>query len=454
MNIKLLKHTHGFSLIEALLAISVLSVMILIIFSVTNNWADNNRDIKAAQNMIELHSAAERYAELNFNTLTQTGGTLANIDDVQEITVNDLVALNLLPAGYNSTNVNGQNMRIFLRNASSITTYGTALDVLILNDGPIIKNNRLIRTATLGGSRLGMSSALNISATCCVGNIQNLSGIWSLPLSAFSSPATTYTQAPTITGGYLAAYSRIVNENNIHNDHLMKTNTGVFNEPNRMKTNLDMNQYDLINVSSIVADSLEVSGNATFEPFANSAFTSSYILAVNDNFTSDSMDITFGTNENKGYLNIDNKFTVDNDLDVRLNNITKGGIVNTENLNMDDLSIDGQIITENANIKDLIIQSKSAGGNGGNMNTQNIKFARDLEANSMQIEKTGDLNKIHTESAIVGYILVDKGGAGLIDGELKVEKDMIVKKNVTTNNLHVFGNASLGKTECKVPGCK
>lgn len=253
----------GFTLLELMLVVGIVGAVLIVITQIFEVVAIRVANQRFAKQMLQIQSAAESYVNTNFNDLLTID--LPNAGDIGEITIADLKAENLLPAAAAERNRYNQNLTVYVRNLGDAFSGGDTFEVLALSEdaatGPrYIPNGRLRDIAKTGGSKLGYSSEI-ITA----GEIVSIGGAWQVDRADFE--AAGYNITPSAAdGGYLAAYGRVSIEDISTDDVLYKIDMGSVNpEANVMETNLDMNNYGVLNASSVTIDRLEVAGQAQIQ---------------------------------------------------------------------------------------------------------------------------------------------------------------------------------------------
>lgn len=306
MNVKNMKHMihnrKGISLLEVLLVIGLMTALATGAAALFDDWFKKSVNRKVATEMTDLHSAAEQFVILNMDYVIDD--FVPNEDDVAEIDISELIDRDFLPADFTPRNSFNQEMRVIVRNAGDDTVKGTAIEVLILADDrdgrdSRMSDSRLFDAALSGGPKLGLISAANMGPNCCNGNIQSAYGEWSVPLSEF---LTVYNRTPeTDIGGYMASYARVSMQDINNGDYLYRVE--MPNDPhlNRMQTNMDLNNNDIVNAGVVVSDNMRVTGDATLEGRAASGAVSPYVLAVQDSFAGNAMTVT-ANGDSKGDL--------------------------------------------------------------------------------------------------------------------------------------------------------
>lgn len=279
------KAQSGFTLLELMLSIVLLSVLMAGIYTIFNDWSARAVNRVAATDMLRFQNAAEDYVAANFDAIKDDSPNA-----FVEIALTDLTGNGFLPPGFQATNVFKQRMRVFRRNMPipKIDASGNAVidpntgnpetivttEVLTLSDNPVtgeitrIHDQRLMDAAYAGGPRMGVVSSAVIAGKNFSTLVASPFSGWQLDLSDLN--AAGYNASPNVAdGGYLAVYGLVNTEAAEPNsDYLYRV--AVTNRPelNRMETDLRMNGNRLENVGTVVADKVSVTGNAAFRGVA------------------------------------------------------------------------------------------------------------------------------------------------------------------------------------------
>ena len=416
----------GFSLLELLLTVGVLSILFAAGAAIFDDWQQDAIDRKAAREIQELQNAAERYVELNINAISDA---LPTVGDSIEIPLSDLQAGAFIPPGYDGVNSYRQSMRAFVRYASATTAYGDTFEVITVTDNVgasnrRVEDNRLFNAATSGQRSVGIISDVSISATCCDGNIQSAYGGWSIPIT--SIPA--YTTRPGPEGGYLAAYGRVFSDELLANNYLYRFEVPEIPNANRMEVDLGITDHDIENTGAIIADSVQGS-NVTVAGNAYSRLPGTYSLMVDTSMEMDTMDILLGGNDQKGNLSVEGSgsgpaFTVNGDVTV-LNAATGDGNVSANNLDADAATVAGE---SNFNF----VSNNGSDATAGVIFMDSALYNQSLNvSNNMQASSVTNFDQTNSGSLATGELV----SSASIDAAGNVQAD---------NNMNILGNTSTG----------
>lgn len=451
---KLNTHSQkGFSLLELLLSIGVVVTLFVTVSVVFDDWFKDSIDRKAAREIQRLHDAASEYVELNIDTIITND--IPNVGDVDEIAIADLIAQGFLPAGYGAINSYRQNMRVFVRNLAQNTINGDAVEVISLSDGNQIEDNRLFSAASNAEPSIGIISNLNINATCCNGNIQSISGSWSIPLTAayFGGAVFPTLPTPNANGGYIAAYNIVSSSNLLTSNYLYRNNVPTDPDLNKMETNLILSNTDITNAGYIVSDSTDVTGNVDFsglEP--NGTTASAYVLAVRDNLTiGQDLNVIDNGDPLKGNVTIEGDEGVGIDFNVTgvMNVNTNAGvggnvaanIIDTDNISIANSAQFGLLNNNNASLV------------AGNIYTTNAEFTNSVTADVLQVINSANINAVDSDTAVTGTTFVTNPGGLSVPPTIDVGNNMTSASTINTNNINVNTTANITRmTRCR-SGC-
>jgi prepilin-type N-terminal cleavage/methylation domain-containing protein len=433
--IKNKKHTKGFSLLETLLVVAIIAVIATGATVVFNDWFRDSVDRKVGREMNNIQDAAEQFVQLNFADILSA---VPNTGDIAEIDINNVIDAGFLRSNFNPQNSFLQVMRILVRNSSNVSERNSIEVITVTDDLADFdsrkRDGRLARAATAGGPKVGVISNLDLGPQCCNGNIQSLQGLWSVDINDFNA---IYNVTPTIAeGGYMAAYSKINDISTANEDYLYRVRVGLENS-NRMNTNLDMNDNDILSAGSLSVDNIDVLGNATINGGPSTSLETSYSFAVQDNFVMDqNMVVNSSGNNNKGDILINGDDTVDVDFilsgNMDVSRQTPSGPVRGD-------TIASNIETETLNAGSSA-SFNDAVFNSGQLNTNNIltnsaSLDQSLEVNDLVASNVRNAGQVNTGILVA----IDAN----VSGETNVDNDaFIVNRTSLNGNATVFGNVN------------
>jgi prepilin-type N-terminal cleavage/methylation domain-containing protein len=442
------KNNKGFSLLEVLLAISVMTVLVMGAARIFDDWFKQSVNRKVASETLELQNAAEKFVKLNMDLVMNTMVTAPGA--VDELDVADLIDRDFLSEDYRPRNSFSQSLRVLIRRADDNTIGGTAIEVITVGDNldsrdSRMRDQRLFDAALSGGPKMGLISAADLGVNCCNGNIQSAYGEWSIPLDRFSG---LYASRPNIeNGGYIASYGR-VSMNDADDDlYLYRVEMPDRPELNRMMTNMDMNQLDIFNAGTVVSDNMNVAGTATLDGRETSGFSSPYVLAVSQGFDGVGNLAASPNGDSKGNLFVDGDDNTSSfDLDVRNNAslLNSNGLAQARNAN----------VTTVQNMSSAAFVDMNIRGSGFSAN-RIVTQATQVTGNANQISilqtSAASVNNLNTGSAVVAVTDVAASNTTL-GGDLVSQNNVAIQGNLNTSNVVGTSNVSIRSLNC-VNGC-
>jgi len=302
-------HRNGFSLLEILLTTGLLSVLLIVIFNILQNYAEDVLARSTAEYYGTINTALEQTLENPdyFNRIYNLASAEPN--NILELTLNDLVngfgsapdnlipALSMINSSFQNRNPYGAQSNIFIRVASNTGNpdAARALEIIIASTQRL-DQRRLRNTASKMKSYGGYYSGSNVSAL--TPDITASYGSWGFSQNNLSGTdwfATVNSNPPSADeGGYLVHYKHI-NYDDVAGDYLYRNRVDGDADLNTMYTDLDlgnnnilgvdnMNVDDELNLSAkaIVNGSMTVGGSATFN---QADFTANNALNITNNAT-------------------------------------------------------------------------------------------------------------------------------------------------------------------------
>lgn len=248
--VKFVHQRKGFSLVEMLLTIMVVTGLLIVIFELLEDYVEKELAVATADYMENIALAVQDIVENP--TYFQQAYALADArpSDTLELSLNDLVeGFGTIPG---STRLNqmvrernpmGASISVLLRIADNPSDLSDvqAFDILVATNEQII-DERLRRAATAAGGHGGL---IREGAT----TIRNAFASWEIPVNNFSgtawAAAVTTTPATIEEGGYLAHY-RHVSFEDIAGDYMFRVSVPGRPDLNRMYTNLDMGSNNIM----------------------------------------------------------------------------------------------------------------------------------------------------------------------------------------------------------------
>jgi type II secretory pathway pseudopilin PulG len=436
----------GLSLLEVLLVVGIASVFITGAATIFDDWFKRSVNQKVASEMLELQDAAEQYVKLNHEFILNDD--IGAVGDIAEVDIADMIDGGFLSPTYRARNSFGQSLRVFVRNINDNTVGGVAVEVITVSDDlggdSRMADSRLVDAATSGGPRLGVISNLNLGPNCCDGNIQSLHGQWSLDLGDF---VAVYNRNPDINaGGYMAAYGRVTLNDEIDERYLYRVEVEGRDHLNRMMTNMDLNNNDIINAGTVVSDNMEITGNATLNGNETNGFASPYVLSVGNNFTGDSLTIT-RDGDSKGDLIVqgdDDNSTYDLDISNNFSLPSGTGNVVTTTSTVNVVQNMGSAAFETMN-------ARAGSFNAGTIVSQNTLVNGNAQTSFLQTS-AAEVNDLTASNAVTAVTNVSSPVTNFA-GNLDNNNNIAVQGNASLNAARGFDNVNIQNINSCGAGC-
>lgn len=283
-----IQQEEGFTLLEVLLSVAIFGFIALSLVQMSQDYIQGKRSTVAAEHMKTIHNAAYRYIMENFQNIytAQLGGD-GGVGTTLLIPIeNDGVSTHyikrnpdLLPANFNATSPFGQTVVVLLRNAGNRN-----IEVVSMSTGRPAPEKQVEAAASSLGGYGGFWSAVDRDpgAATTSNLVIGAYGMWSVPVTALTTPVWPGVESPTVNeGGYLASYQWINYTNEI-GDYLYRIALPLAPEANAMMTNIDMNNYNIDGADNVdlfgeggATTSLTVLSSATMQGSATVSGTSS-----------------------------------------------------------------------------------------------------------------------------------------------------------------------------------
>jgi type II secretory pathway pseudopilin PulG len=440
------KSSKGFSLLELLFSVGIMSLLLTGMTVIFNNWFKDSIDLKVGQEMQKIILSAKEYVGLNFDEIIRT--QIPNEGDTVELDIDDLIDQGFLPASFTTYNSFKQRQRIFIHHLSGATVNGTTIEVIALSDelngiDSRKSTKRLFNAATKGGPSVGVLSNLDL-------NVKSSYGTWAVPLSRYTS---LYTNSASVGGGYMAAHALVSIDSEITGSYLYRSAIAGAPELNRMETNIDMSGNSIDNAGSIIVDSTNVGGNAVFNA-SGGATSSPYILAVEGDLNARNLRVNYNNNESKGNIiisgddTIGDDFIVNGSINVSQDGGTSGGTVISNSMNSDNITASGN---SRFNSVDLNNASLSA----GNIYASTIEYSGSMNTTNFQASQAVGINNLSASSAIASNTNITSANGLTINNNRNVDvsNGIAVRGNATINNLLGTNEVSIQNMASCGSGC-
>ena len=233
------QNQQGFTLLEMLGALIIIGMML---YALTDVWQQGSRmaeQAQAAWHIKTVNDATERYIKQNYETLLSSSSASSG----PQITIEDLLDADLLPEGFQDSNVWGQSYEIYIRRPQD----NTLSSVILTTGGREHEEGDSFATLSVPGAALRIGGAGGFvppgdMAGQSADTLHGTAGGYVLDLASIgiASPGP----------GHLGMYSAF-DDYDLGTDYLYRTEVPGHPEYNQMETSLDMTGHDLQNVGSI-----------------------------------------------------------------------------------------------------------------------------------------------------------------------------------------------------------
>lgn len=433
---ELYKHNRGFSLLEMLLTTMVVSGLLVAVFNLIEDYAEDQLAQSTADYMENIALAAEDILADPIHFQTAYNLADARPSDVIEVSLNDLTdGFGGIPA---STRLNenirnrtpmGSEIDILLRISDNPASDldSQSMEIVVATRDPIL-DERARRAATAAGPYGGL---LRNNAD----PIRSAFASWSVDVADFAGTAWANAVAatPAVENevAYIVHYRHITFDESA-GDYMFRVSVAGRPELNRMYTNLNMATNNIMGT-----DNLDLSGNLTLDGRAmvngdmqvqgNTAINQGDVTASN-RFTSTTVTVNGAGSGVTGNLTVDDSITI--------NALNLSGQLNAQTAELrSGVNSSGQITTENLALQSGInsagrINATRLQGNGGrpDINIQGQMNASNLSTDSLTVQNgnVGTLDTVTSGNLTVG-------------GELRSESI-----GLGTINVGTFGSCDRG----------
>jgi len=258
---KFIRQRKGFSLLEMLLSVVVVSGLLVVVFELLEDYVEKELAVATADYMENIALAVQDIVE--DPTYFQEAYTMARArpSDTLELSLSDLVnGIGAIPGSarlnkmIRDRNPMGVSVSVLLRIADdpSNSSDVQAFDILVATNERIV-DERLRRAATAAG---GYGGLIREGAA----SIRNAFASWEIPVNHFSGTtwANTVASIPASIedGGYLAHY-RHMSFGDVTGDYMFRVSVPGRSDLNTMYTNLDMGSNNIMGI-----DNFELSRDA------------------------------------------------------------------------------------------------------------------------------------------------------------------------------------------------
>lgn len=247
-----MQRQHGFTLIEAIAALIILTLLIPVFVRYQTMGWEETEQAAAAQQMRQVDQAAEAYVQQNYSTLqaTATPGTPVTF------TTAPLIATGFLPAGFRSTNPYGQSYQVSVLQPSPgdlqvmvFTTGGqTAQNGFMYQAKSVFANQTIPHIAAMVGAEGGYvpTGVVPGQSTTIA---QGAFGGWQVPLTNYPSPGI----------GHLADFLYFT-QGTLSPQYLYRVAVPGQPQLNQMQTDLSMGGHNITFGADVGANTVTLNG--------------------------------------------------------------------------------------------------------------------------------------------------------------------------------------------------
>jgi hypothetical protein len=290
------KHSHkGFSLFEVFLVVTVFASVTIVAMQLFDDYLQKKKAQNIASQFEIIHSGITEilsnptiFIEIHDNLLA--GGNIATV------TINDIIdGTSIFPVSSGLLNQNISNQIGAWKSPLSIILK-VADDPADLKDIPAIEvllvtNNRVEYLSSRkvaqftkhhGGYYTNTDPAVPANSV-----IRSASSTWEFPINRFSGTVwhgLALSNAPSPNQGIYFAYYDYYNLDDIAGDYLHKDVVAGRPEFNRLHSDLDLNNNNILGVDDLDTQNLNIKGNT----FINGSFQSNSVEINEGNFETDS----------------------------------------------------------------------------------------------------------------------------------------------------------------------
>lgn len=293
----------GFTLLEALLTVGVLSVLILGVFTISERWAEQIANRNEASYLSQVHEAAQDYVQANFaniwvngfgepSTDTTGDGVLDNadliaIDKAVMITIGEEISgyafflkdeTAAVSDDFPELTPTLRGVRIYVVNRGFINdlrTYEVFTLTYIPDPVPTgyrrVSGERVLDIVQAIGPDAGaLVQDFGVTAEDESQQFASRFGAWSLDIADLSGAnvvlGDVYDAAPPdgdAIGGYVGLRGIVTYRDALNGDYLYRIVIPGRPEVNRMEANLDMDENTLRNVNTMTVDRMVLNNGLT-----------------------------------------------------------------------------------------------------------------------------------------------------------------------------------------------
>lgn len=412
----------GFTLLELLLSLGVITIIIMSLVQISNNWSKSQQERLVARHMAIVTAAAEAFINNRFTEVfNATAGGPIDIPLDNIATPHGLFLKEngiFLPAAFNATNNMNQVASVIVRRVSVTPN---RVEAVVVTGGRLVDDNRLMNVARLLSEKGGFITAIP-RGSCTAATICSVANSWSTNLANFTGTAWRTANTATVAGGgFLASYIGEVEASDGVGPYMYRSEIIAGNpNPNTMRTDLDMNGNTIIGADDVATDSI-VAGN---------------LNVIDGNLLIDFGLVATGNVTAAGLASADNVRVVDTTINDNLD-IGAAGTLNATNISGSVASIDTLNVTNNLTVPDVSALNLDM------PDPASVASVGSLQATSMNVATT-------TAPSLLSVLVTAN--------TMSASNNMSVLDNSEVNNLSVTGtlnieNANISNLNCTGAGC-
>ena len=391
-----MKKNTGFSLVETLLSMFIISGLLVVITLVTQTHAERLLHKAMGQYVDQVRVAVHNILKNPGNFRTIYTAVEATADDFIQFDIDDLrnggfvagiaAADNLEDSFVDNTLFdNGLDIIIRLADNSADPNDIEALEIFVVSNDRM----RFLRARGIASELKGYGGTLDNLV-----NLESVYASWQVPLANLNNTnwhtaVTTGTPPSPTNGAYVIAYEHIDSED-LSGDYLYRTADSTRPELNRMYTNLDLGNNNILGVDDL--GGIQVGG----EDYRSSSMTINSKVILNGASLTVDNDTTL--QEGNMYINstasAGNNLTIQgtgNNPDATGRFITGGNIVINNELRASRLDVNQANFNQSTTLNGLI-----------NVGTLNVQGNASLTSiNSPVAAITGNIDSINVSGSVV-----------------------------------------------------
>lgn len=271
--INTMKYQSGFSMVELLLSVGIISLLMLGITQFSRNMAQEEIKQREASYLLRVGEVARIYAEVNLTKIIEEGfgETYGDNNGNGDIDNDDFASVNTVinipfdgdadglylrdgSAGigedFPEISPSGKTVQIYVRHLGVVAGRVT-LEVMTVTDAS--RGYTLIEARDIART-IGPDAGIFRQADGCASDFEGVYGNWRIPNTTEYCPSSSEAGMDV----YVAMQSRVNGDSTLSDDYLYRVAIPGRPELNRMETNIDMSGQDVVNAANIVIDNANI----------------------------------------------------------------------------------------------------------------------------------------------------------------------------------------------------